>query len=136
MTDTAVEQEIIGLSHEWMGAVAKRDCTALERILAADFLIAGWLPEGRLGDRKAYIEDCMIPIDIEEGSYSFDQWKIRVYDNTAIANCRMKIHAVVRGKEWGGAFLMTYVWIQQGRTWHVATCHTSAIVDAHVTPAG
>ena len=130
MADPVVEQEIIRLAHEWKDAAAERNRETLERILADDFLIAGWLPDGKLGDRETYIADCMRPVEIEDGSYSFDRWKFRVHGNTAIVNCILKIQALVGGKCWGGVFLMTYVWIRRDGAWEAVTCHTSAVFDA------
>ena len=130
MTDPDIEREIINLTHEWKEAGRQRNRATLERILADDFLIAGWLPEGKLGDRLTYIEDCMRPVEIEEGSYGFDRWKFRTYGDIAIANCILEIHAVVGGVAWGGVFQMTYVWEKRVGKWQVVTCHTSPVVDA------
>ncbi|MBO0859173.1 MAG: nuclear transport factor 2 family protein [Chloracidobacterium sp.] len=52
--NTQIEQEIIRLFHEWIEAVVRRDGDALDGILADDFLIAGWLHGGKLGDRELY----------------------------------------------------------------------------------
>ena len=129
MSDLEVEQEITNLSHEWLEAGRQRDRATLERILADDFLIAGWLAEGRLGDRETYIEDCLRPVEIEKGSYSFERWKFRTYDDTAIVNCILNIHALVGGKDWGGVFLMTYVWMKRDGRWQVVSSHSSAVVS-------
>src|SRR5437870_4676491 len=104
MTDRSarIEQEIIKLTHEWMEAVGQRDRAALERLLGDDFLIAGWLPEGQLGDKQLYLEDCLRPVEWEQATYSYDRWQFRIYDQVVIANCIFKCQALVAGKEWGG----------------------------------
>ena len=130
MTDPAIEREIIKLTHEWKEAGRQRDRATLERILADDFLIAGWLPDGKLGDRLTYIEDCMRPVEVEQASYRFDRWKFRTYGDTAIVNCILEIHAVVGGGGGGGVFQMTYIWVKRDGKWQVVTCHTSPVVDA------
>ena len=130
MSDPAIEREIIKLTHEWKEAGRQRDRATLERILADDFLIAGWLPDGKLGDRLTYIEDCMRPVEVEQASYRFDRWKFRTYGDTAIVNCILEIHAVVGGGGWGGVFQMTYIWVKRDGKWQVVTCHTSPVVDA------
>jgi hypothetical protein len=121
------EREIVDLAHEWIEAVARRDRAALERILAADFLIAGWLPDGRLGDRELYIEDCLTPVAAEQPSYRFDRWKVRCYGETAIVNCVFECHVLVNGEPWGGQFLFTDVWVRQDGRWRAATRHSSAL---------
>src|SRR5262249_40844576 len=102
--NTQIEQEIVRLTHEWIEAAGRRDGAALDRILADDFLIAGWLPDGKLGGRQFYIDDCLKPVDLGQVTFSYDQWKFRIYDEFAIANCAFKCHALVAGKEWGGEF--------------------------------
>jgi hypothetical protein len=121
-----IQQEIIALSHEWMKAVGQRDEAVLDRIIADDFLIAGWLPDGKLGDKQFYIEDCLKPVDIKDATYSYDQWNTRIYGNMAIVNCRFECHALIAGKEWGGAFLFTDVWAKRNG-WQVLARHSSPV---------
>ena len=66
--DEQTLEEIKQLAHEWLDAARRRDRETLDRILADDFLISGWQPEGRLADKQFYIDDCMTPVDIQDGS--------------------------------------------------------------------
>src|ERR1044071_378217 len=100
--DHQTEQEIKELAHEWLDAIPLRDAATLDRIIADDFLISGWQPEGRLADKRFYIEDCLKPVDIQEGSYRCDRWTVRMYGDAAVVNCVLDIHAVVAGHQWGG----------------------------------
>src|SRR5262245_19342947 len=134
MTDTAVEQDIVRLADAWMEAAQHRDRAGLERILAEDFLIAGWRPDGQLADRTVYIEDCLRPVDVAQGSYRYERWNVRVHGDVALANCVLHLHALVAGQEWGGAFLLTQVWERKGGGWQVVTCHSSRVVDAPGRP--
>ena len=129
MTNHAIEQEIINLANQWIVAVGQRDRATLERIIADDFLIAGWLPHGQLGDRQTYIEDCMRPITVENSSYNYDKWKFRIYGNIAVVNCILKIHALVGGSDWGGVFVQTQVWVKREGLWRVGTCHSSSVLE-------
>ena len=128
--DNQTELEIKKLAHDWLDAVRLRDATTLDRILAEDFLISGWQPEGRLADKQFYVEDCMRPVDIQEGSYKFDRWQVRRYGETVVVNCILDIHAIVEGHKWGGEVLITDVWIRERDAWRVVTRHTSPIVRA------
>ena len=123
--DNRTEQEIKKLAHDWLDAVRLRDATTLDRILADDFLISGWQPEGRLADKQFYVEDCMRPVNIQEGSYKFDRWHVRRYGETAVVNCILDIHAIVDGHEWGAEVLITDVWVRERDTWRVVTRHSS-----------
>jgi ketosteroid isomerase-like protein len=126
-TDSQTEQEIKNLAHEWLDAARRRDRATLDRILADDFLISGWQPEGRLADKCYYIEDCLKPVQIEEGFYQFDRWQVRRYGETAVVNCILEIRAIVEGASWGGEVLVTDVWVREGNQWRVVTRHTSPI---------
>jgi ketosteroid isomerase-like protein len=128
--DDQTAQEIKQLAHEWLDAARRRDHATLDRILAKDFLISGWQPEGRLADKPYYIEDCLRPVDIQEGFYQFDRWQVRRYGETAVVNCILEIHAIVEGAKWGGEVLITDVWVREGEQWRVVTRHTSPIVRA------
>jgi len=128
--DYQTEQEIKQLAHEWLDAARRRDRATLDRILAEDFLISGWQPEGRLADKPYYIEDCLRPVDIQEGYYQFDRWQVRQYGETAVVNCILEIRAIVEGAAWGGEVLVTDVWVRDGGQWRVVTRHTSPIVRA------
>ena len=128
--DQQTLEEIKRLAHEWLDAARRRDRETLDRILADDFIISGWQPEGRLADKPFYIDDCMTPVDIQDGSIHFDRWKIRTYGDTAVVNCILDIHAVVNGHPWGAEVLVTDVWVRDGHTWRVVTRHTSPITRA------
>jgi uncharacterized protein DUF4440 len=127
--DFPIEEEIIRLSTEWIEAVGRRDGNAIDRILAGDFLIAGWLPGGKLGSRQFYIDDALRPVDMEQVTFSHEQWKFRIYEGFVITNCVFKCHGLIAGKEWGGEFLFTDVWIKQGDGWRVVTRHTSQVLS-------
>ena len=128
--DDRTAQEIRKLAHEWLDAARQRDGATLDRILADDFLISGWQPEGRLADKQFYIEDCLRPVEIQQGSYRFDQWRFRIYGETAVVNCVLDIHAVVNGHEWGAEVLVTDVWVKERGAWRAVTRHVSPIVRA------
>lgn len=123
-----IERNIVQLAHEWLDAIGQRDFVTLDRILANDFLISGWLPGGQVADKKTYIEDCMRPMDVQEPSYRFSRWKLRVYGGTVVVNCVFSCHGIVGGKEWGGNFLFTDVWVRDSGSWRVVTRHSSSIM--------
>jgi uncharacterized protein (TIGR02246 family) len=126
MTDKQIEREITDLEQTWFNAVLKRDTAALNRLIADDCLFAGGLPEGRLADKKLYIEDGAMSV-VEEMSYSYDRVKFRVYENTAVVNTVFKFKAVVGGTEMSGAHLLTDVWVKTGGAWQVVMRHSSPL---------
>jgi ketosteroid isomerase-like protein len=124
------EQELIRLEHEWVEAIAQCDAATLNRLIADDFFIAGWLPNGQLGDKQTYVEDCLRVVDVLEPAYSFDSWRIKEYGDVVIVNSVFECHAVVAGREWGGIFLLTDVWIKEDGRWRAATRHSSPVLTA------
>jgi ketosteroid isomerase-like protein len=126
--DDRTAKEIRTLAHEWLDAIPARDRATLDRILADDFLLSGWQPDGRLADKQYYIADCLRPVEIQEGSYHFDDWRVRTYGETAVVTCILEVHALVAGEPWGGEVLVTDVWVRVGESWQVVTRHTSPIV--------
>src|SRR4030095_5115185 len=127
MNTSKAEKDIINLAHEWIHAVGQKNRLALERILAADFVIAGWLPDGKLADREFYIEDCLKPVAVEQATANYGDWSFRFYENIAVVNCIFRCHALVAGHEWGGVFLFTDVWIQRDERWQVVSRHSTPI---------
>jgi hypothetical protein len=125
-----VEQEIIKLSHEWIEAIGRRDGGALDHILSDDFLIAGWQPEGKLGDKQFYMRDALLPVDATQSTFAYDQWTFRVYENIVIANSIFSCKVLISGEEWGGKFLFTDVWIKNGGGWQVVSRHSSPVIEA------
>ena len=107
---------------------AKKDRVALERILAPDFVIAGWLPDGKLADRSYTSKTRLKPVALEHAiAEKRDEWRFRFYENIAVVNCIFRCHALVAGNEWGGVFLFTYVWIQKDERWQVISRHSTPI---------
>ena len=122
-----IKEEIIRLRGEWTDAIGRRDRATLDRLISDDFLIVGWLPEGRVADKKFYLEDCLTPVAFEEASFSYDRWEFRLYDRVVVANCLFKCRALINGQEWGGTFLITDVWTNKDGSWKVVMCHSSAV---------
>jgi ketosteroid isomerase-like protein len=126
--DSQIEQKILALAHEWIEAIRQRDPVSLDNILADDFVITGWSPGGQLADKKFYIEDCLRPVEVEEPSYHYERWRLRTYGDIVVVNCVFSCHAFVGGREWGGDFLVTDVWVKENGRWRVVTRHSSPLV--------
>lgn len=126
--DAQTEQDIIRLEEQWIEAIARRDAAALDHLLADDFLIAGWLPDGQVGDKSLYLTDCLTPIEVSDASHRFEQWRIKVYDDILIVHCVFESQAMVGGQLWGGRFLLTDVWRQEENRWRVVARHCSPVV--------
>ena len=128
-TDKQTEQEILELAHEWMEAIGRRDAAMLDKIIADDFVLTGWSADGQLTDKKSYLEDCLRPVNVENASYRYERLKFRTYGDTVIVNCTFSSRAIVGGKEWGGDFLLTDVWVREDGQWRVVTRHSNPLIS-------
>lgn len=119
-----IEKRLRALEGRWMEAIKTQDRAALERILADDFTFVGDQASAAASlDRSAYADSALK--DWKLTAYSFDSLTVRVYGDTAVVNGVYKQQAAVAGKQWSGDFLVTDVWIKQGRRWRVVTRHLS-----------
>jgi len=126
--DDQTADEIKRLAHDLLDAGRRRDRATLERLLADDFLIAGWQPGGGLADKQVYLDDMLRPIEIQEGSFKFDRWRVRIHgDDIALVNCILDIRAVVEGHPWGAEVLVSDVWVKEPIGWRVLARHTSPV---------
>ncbi|MCA1615558.1 MAG: nuclear transport factor 2 family protein [Acidobacteria bacterium] len=118
-----IEKRLRALEGRWMEAIKAQDGAALDRILADDFTFVGDQSVAASLDRSAYTASALK--DWKLTSYSFDSLTVRVYGDTAVVSGVFKQQAAASGKQWSGDFLVTDVWIKQGRRWRVVTRHLS-----------
>jgi ketosteroid isomerase-like protein len=129
MTYSDVEKEIDSIEQELIGAMRKQDAATLSRIISDDFLITGESLGEKLADKNLYIADCLASAAAEVISASYDRIKLRVYEKTAIVNSILKYQVKVEGKEYGGAFLATSVYIKSDEQWRLVTTHSHRLAE-------
>jgi ketosteroid isomerase-like protein len=132
MTYSEVEREIDSVEQELIDAMSKQDEATLDRIISDDFLIAGEPLGEKLADKKLYVADCLASGAAELVSASYDRIKLRFYGNTAIVNSILKYQVKIEGKEYGGAFLATRVWIKNDEQWRLVTTHSHRLTDKSI----
>jgi hypothetical protein len=129
MTYSEVEREIDSVEQELIDSMRKQDAATLDRIISDDFVITGESLGEKLADKKLYVADCLAPGAAEAVSGSYDRIKLRVYGNTVIVNSILKYQVKIEGKEYGGAFLATRVWIKDGEQWRLVTTHSHRLAE-------
>jgi ketosteroid isomerase-like protein len=132
MTYSEIEKEIDRVEQDLADAVTHQDAISLNHIIADDFLIVGESLADKLGDKKLYIGDCLASGPIEDGSASYDRLKLRVYGETAIVNSVFKSQVTIEGKDYGGAFLATRVWVKNGEQWQLVMVHSHRLEEKRV----
>jgi ketosteroid isomerase-like protein len=129
MTYSEVEREIDSVEQELIDSMRKQDAATLDRIISDDFVITGESLGEKLADKKLYVADCLASGAAEAVSGSYDRIKLRVYGNTVIVNSILKYQVKIEGKEYGGAFLATRVWIKDGEQWRLVTTHSHRLAE-------
>jgi len=117
------EQEVLQREQEWNEAYKNRDEEALKRILADEFIFTD--DEGQVYNKAQYIDAATQVIKVE--AYSLDDIAIRVYDNTGILTVRGTYKMTINGKEAGGVFRSTDIFLKRQGSWQaVASQDTRA----------
>lgn len=118
-----LRQRLDALERRWMEATKSQDVAALKRIIADDFTLAGQPPAGIQLDQTGYFNSALK--DWKLSTYSFDRLTVRLYGETAVVSALFKQQASVAGQDWSGDFLITDVWVKQGKRWRVVARHIS-----------
>ncbi len=107
------ERYIIEGARQWAESVATGDTTAVERILADDFV--GIDPKGRFYDKAKMIADSR-----EAPKYfvsnQLNEVKVRFYGDTAVAQ---GYETWQRHSGEGGRFVWTDTWVRRRGTWQI-----------------
>jgi len=98
---------------QWAESVATGDTTAIERILADDFI--GTDPDGKLYDKAFMISDTKNGAK-DWASNHLDQVKIRFFGNTAVAQGS---ESWVKRNGERGRFVWTDTWVLRNGRWQI-----------------
>lgn len=120
------DQEIIDLEHAWMNAWVAGDRATMERILAPDFQLTSAL--GRRMTGAEWLEAALGPIRTERFTWeSLEVRPVGTAGDVAVVHGRANQRGRADGREWGGAFLVTDVWVRREGRWQVVARHGSAL---------
>lgn len=125
-----VEQEILRLESEWMGAVVRRDGKVLDQLVADDFLLVSerWDGTRELTPKQPWIRNSLTTIEAK--SFSYDKVRIQVRENMVVLHGLFTYEATNNGKPWGGTVRVTDVWVKEGGRWRVLARHASRPLQA------
>ena len=122
------EQYIIEGARQWAESVATGDTTALERILADDFV--GIDPKGRFYDKEKMISDTR-EAPKHFVSNQLNEVKVRFYGDTAVAQGyeTWQRHSGERGR-----FVWTDTWVRRKGTWQIVAAEDLIAPEHPVKP--
>lgn len=120
----SVEQEIIKLENGWNDAMVKRDLTFLDRILADDWM--GGQSDGTV------ITKVELLANINSGDYLptslvLNDYKVRIYGDTAVVICHFTEKSMTKGKDTSGKYQSTDTWVMIASRWQCVASNGSKV---------
>jgi hypothetical protein len=113
----SVEDMLIQLDKAWTFAELKGDKKAAGAIVADDYV--GTTQQGNIENKEQYLAQLAPNADMVRS----DDYKVRVFGNTAIMTHRATVEGVRNIK-----FRSTHVWMKRGQKWLVVAHHGSQIL--------
>jgi ketosteroid isomerase-like protein len=127
VTAQSVEQQLKKLEVAWGDAGIKKDFATLDKIVADDYSSIdedGAIQTKAQGDAALKSgEDVMI-------SQVLSDMKVRVYGDTAVITGKAVTKGTHKGKDIGGTFMFTDVWVKHGALWQCVAEHVSKLAKA------
>jgi len=119
-----VEQILLQLENDWEQANAKNDTTALERILAPEFVSTD--SDGRLVTRAEMFARRKSGA-VKFAEFTQDDYKVHLVGDTAVVTGRSTFKGVRDGKNLNGRERWTDVFVRRNGNWQAVTSHSSRI---------
>jgi len=127
-TRGGIEQEIMKLEREWYEAGGVRhDVAAVARLEADEIIIT--VPNGQTVTKAQDLEGTKSSKDIYDANPIFEDMKVRVYGNTAVSTCHIKVTGSNDGKPFKHELRVTNVWVKKDRRWQVVAAHFSTFSE-------
>jgi hypothetical protein len=120
----AVEQDIMRIEKEMLGAALKGATSPSERYLADSYIFTG--PDGLSMGKAQSIEDLKSG-NLKLQAASLDDTKVQVYGNTAIVTYASNDKGTYKGKDISGKTRWTDVFVKQKGRWIIVASHGSPV---------
>jgi uncharacterized protein (TIGR02246 family) len=121
------EQQIKDLQQEMIQAMIRGDATALDRILADDFI--GTNPLGHVNYKQHGVEEFRSP-DLTVESIDTDDLRVHVYVETAVITGRASMKARFKDQEIKmGAHRFTSVYAKRDGRWQLVASQATMIAE-------
>ena len=131
--NASVEQELIKLKKDWAAAVVKRDLAFLDRILADDY--AWTASDGNVWSKAETLASLKSRDDVVSSCVT-DDFKVRVYGDTALVTARSTFKETLHGKDVSGQERFTDTWVKRVGRWQCVAMHCSKIAQRPSEPPG
>jgi ketosteroid isomerase-like protein len=118
------QDQIVDLGQRWAEAELGGDAEILESLLDADFVCVG--PLGFILNKEQYVAGRRSG-DLKQEAFSWQDVRVRVYGDAAIAVGSQVQKATFQGHDASGQFRATQVYVRKGHSWALASLHLSPI---------
>lgn len=120
-----IRHEIDQLEEAWRTAVLHRDATALNNLLAEDYIAI--TANGTLQSRDETLSSLRSGA-VRFDSIVFSDRKVRFYGTTALVTARAVIKGSTPHGDISGSFRYTHVWVRDRQgSWHIVSFEASRI---------
>lgn len=120
----SAEQALLQLERDWEQALKKNDVTALELILAPEFVSTD--ADGRLITREQY-QARRTSGKVTYTAYTQDDYNVRVIGDVAIVTGRSTIKGTLDGKDRTGQERWTDTFVRRNGRWQAVASHSSRV---------
>jgi ketosteroid isomerase-like protein len=118
-------QEVTALERAWIDAGRQYDVAWFERYMAPSLISTD--ENGVVTDKAATIADVKSRATKIE-SESYENLKVQVYGDTAVATGITVVKGTYKGKDNSGKYPWTDTWVKRGGQWQCVASHSSKIV--------
>jgi ketosteroid isomerase-like protein len=108
----------------WDVAIVKKDKKAIADNMSESFFMIG--SSGETSDKAHFVAD-LTAADITIEPYTVDEFKIRIYGNTALINGATDMHGVEGGKPFQSHYRFTDTYVKEGGVWRIVNVQTTRI---------
>jgi hypothetical protein len=122
--DQFVKQELLGLEQEVGRAISRLDRSALDRLLADEFV--GITTQAQVLT-KAQILASLTPADYQIESFVNEDITVTVYGEMAVARARGIAKGRYKGKDTSEEFRYMRVWIKRYSRWQAVAAQSTAL---------
>jgi ketosteroid isomerase-like protein len=123
--DTGAEQAVTHQEALYADAVKRQDVTALQTILADDFLATS--SRGEVRNRAMELDDIKPTHEYSIDDFRLDDVRVRVFDNTAIVIGRQILEIRYNRQPLTTLFRYTRVYVKRGDRWQAVAQQLTAL---------